>query len=85
MKISFTPIAYDEFTRWISLDKAKIKKISKLLKSIEREGPMKGEGKPERLKYIDGYSRHIDDGNRLVYQYQQNEITVLSCSGHYQD
>lgn len=61
-------------------------KINKLLKSIDRDGALKGEGKPEKLKHKKGeYSRRIDDENRLVYEFGAEQITVKSCRGHYDD
>lgn len=42
-----------------------------------------GEGKPERLKYGLGYSRRIDDTNRLVYDIEGNNIIIKACRGHY--
>lgn len=43
-------------------------KINKLFKSIDRDGPMGGEGQPEKLKNLPNtYSRRIDEKNRLVY------------------
>ena len=45
---------------------------------------MKGIGKPEPLKYRDGFCRRIDDTNRLEYDGKQNVI-ILTCKGHYED
>lgn len=67
-------------------DRKTLRKINRLLKSIEREGAMKGEGKPEKLTGRPGdYSRRIDEENRLVYQVEHNKIIVLACKGHYED
>ena len=44
---------------------------------------MYGEGKPERLKYDLGYSRRIDDTNRLVYEIEGDVIIIKACKGHY--
>ena len=44
-----------------------IEKINELIKDIERNGAAKGIGKPEPLKYPPGWSRRIDEGNRLLY------------------
>jgi toxin YoeB len=64
-----------------------LKKINKLLISIQRDGLLGGIGKPERLKYGNNrYSRRIDEKNRLVYkQASENLIEILSCEGHYED
>lgn len=38
-----------------------------MIKDIERNGVLNGLGKPEKLKYRNGYSRRIDQYNRLIY------------------
>ena len=38
-----------------------MKRINELIKSIEREGPSQGIGKPEPLKHRKAWSRRIDD------------------------
>jgi toxin YoeB len=46
---------------------------------------MKGIGKPEPLKHMKAYSRHIDDANRLVYSADENQnLLIIACKGHYQ-
>lgn len=41
-------------------------------------------GKPELLKYRFGYSRRIDDVNRLVYDIDElQNIKIIACKGHY--
>jgi len=74
----------------IFIGKIKIKKtlnkINNLIKSIERDGVMKGEGKPEKLKHKkDEYSRKIDETNRLVYAVEGDKLFIKSCKGHYED
>ena len=85
MDIVFTPTGWTEYSKWLAEDKKTVQKINKLIKSIDRDGPLSGEGKPEKLRHIDGYSRNIDEKNRLVYQYAKEKVTILSCEGHYQD
>ena len=47
---------------------------------------MKGIGKPEPLKYRPGYSRRIDEKNRLVYEIDElKNIKIISCKGHYEE
>ena len=59
-------------------------KPSPRIKDIYRNGLMTGIGKPEALKHIKGYSRHIDHENRLVYSSDENHnLRILSCNGHY--
>ena len=47
---------------------------------------LQGIGKPEPLKHRPGYSRRIDEANRLVYDIDElQNIVILSCRGHYED
>ena len=56
-----------------------------LLKDIARNGN-EGIGKPEPLRHRDGWSRRIDDVNRLVYKLQNDgSVEILQCKGHYDD
>ncbi len=74
---------FDDYVYWQTQDRKTLNKINRLLQSIERDGAMNGEGKPERLKYGSGYSRRIDDTNRLVYEIEDTNIIITSCRGHY--
>lgn len=59
--------------------------IYTLIKDIDRNGAAKGMGKPERLKYFDGWSRRITDEHRLVYSVDDNKIIhIISCEGQYE-
>ncbi len=80
---TFTETGWEHYVYWENQDKKTLDKIKRLLQSIERDGAMKGEGKPERLKYGFGYSRRIDDANRLVYDIEGNQIVIKACRGHY--
>lgn len=84
--LSFTDKGWEHFTSWDDEDKKTGKKIKKLIKSITRDGAMKGEGKPEKLKNeTDMYSRRIDDKNRLIYIANEGNYTITSCRGHYDE
>ena len=40
----------------------------------------------DQLKYRSGFSRRIDDANRLVYDFDElNNIRIISCKGHYEE
>ena len=70
---------------WQVQDRKTLKRINDLLKDIERNGVDKGIGNPEKLRYRDGWSRRIDDTNRLVYKIDENGyLYVISCKGHYE-
>ncbi len=84
--MSFDPNAWKEYVAWQEDDKKTLKKINRLFQSIEREGAMNGEGKPEKLNNLpDTYSRRIDEKNRLVYISVADNYTIMSCKGHYDD
>ena len=86
MRVTFTEDALTEYISWQSEDKKTLSRINKLIRSIQRDGFMKGVGRPEPLKYRKAFSRRINDENRLVYigDSEQN-LVILSCKGHYDD
>lgn len=58
--LTFSPVAWDEYLYWQMQDKKTMRRINQLLKDIQRSS-FDGIGKPEPLKYCDGYwSRRID-------------------------
>ena len=82
----FSDIAFADYLGWQCENAKMWQKINELIKSIERDGPMKGIGKPEKMKYRKGeYSRRIDGENRLVYGVSGDTINIISCKGHYED
>ncbi len=83
---TFTNDAMAEFMDWIKKDKKTANKIYSLIEDIRRNGAMQGIGKPEALKYRSGYSRRIDEANRLIYEIDDlQNIKIISCRGHYAD
>ena len=86
-KIIFAEIGWQHYLYWQAENRKTLQKINKLIKSIERDGPLGGEGKPEQLKHgkTEKYSRRIDDKNRLVYRVEDGKITIETCVGHYED
>ena len=85
-QIVFTEKGFEHYIFWQTEDRKTLKRINSLLKSIERDGAMKGTGKPEKLKHKEGeYSRRINDADRLVYEVADKQIIVKSCRGHYED
>lgn len=69
---------------WMHNNGRLVDKIFALLKDIDRNGAAQGIGKPEHLKYGDGWSRRINDEHRLVYTVDAENINVISCKGHYE-
>lgn len=83
---TFSSDAMAEFMDWIKKDKKTANKIYSLIEDIRRNGAMQGIGKPEPLKHRPGYSRRIDEKNRLVYHIDElQNIKIISCRGHYDD
>jgi toxin YoeB len=83
-RLIFTEKAWEDYLYWQSVDKKTLKRINLLLKDIERDA-VNGIGKPEQLRHRDGWSRRIDDVNRLVYQKSGNDIEIIQCKDHYND
>lgn len=78
--------AWEEYIEWNKENKKVVKKINELIKDIERNGNT-GIGHPEPLVgNMSGYwSRHITDGNRLVYKIDGEHLYIISCKTHYYD
>ncbi len=82
----FTAKGFEDYLYWQMQDRKTLKKINHLLEDIRRNGVLRGIGKPEPLKYRPGYSRRIDDCNRLIYDIDElHDIKIISCKGHYED
>ena len=77
--------AWDDYLYWQSQDKKTLKRINQLIKDIERNGCLKGIGKPEPLSGdLSGeFSRRINDKDRLVYHTEDDRIYIAHCRGHY--
>ena len=83
--VSFTGKALSHIIYWAHNDRKTLDKIYALIKDIVRNGPAVGIGNPERLKHEGGWSRRIDEANRLVYKIENDTIVIKSCKGHYGD
>lgn len=76
---------WEHYLYWQMQDRKTLKRVNDLLKDIERNGAAVGIGKPEKLKHEDGWSRRIDEKNRLVYKIDaQGYLNIISCKGHYE-
>lgn len=84
MALKFDDDAWDDYLYWQQNDKARLKRINSLIRDIQRS-PFEGIGKPEPLKHqFSGFwSRRIDDEHRLVYQVDDETITIVQCRYHY--
>ena len=84
-KLTFAESAWDDYLYWQANDKKTLKRINLLLKDISRNGN-DGLGKPENLRHRNGWSRRIDDVNRLVYQIKDDgSLEIMQCKNHYGD
>lgn len=85
MKVSFEAHAFAEYNDWQKKNKKTFTRIQALITDIMRDPTSRGTGKAERLRHDrSGFcSRRIDKANRLVYQIEGDNITIVSCSGHY--
>jgi toxin YoeB len=82
--------AWEDYVHWQTEDRKTLKKINKLLVSIDRNG-YTCIGKPEPLKHDKrGYwSVEIDEKNRIVFRIKEidNEkhLEIAQCGSHYRD
>ena len=74
-----------DYLFWQTVDKKTVKRINTLIKDAQRN-PYEGIGKPEPLKgNLSGFwSRRINEEDRLVYDYSEGRIRIISCKGHYE-
>jgi len=84
MPIIFSSKAWEDYEYWIKHDKKKVDRINKLIKDTLRN-PFDGIGKPEPLKLnLQGlWSRRIDEEHRLIYEYNEDNLSIVSCRHHY--
>ena len=82
--------AWADYVYWQTQDKKTLKRINKLLVSIDRDG-YKSIGKPEPLKHdLSGFwSVEIDDKNRIVFRIKEinqvKHLEISQCGSHYRD
>lgn len=81
----FSPNGWDDYVYWQTEDRKTLRKINRLIADIQRNGPSDGIGKPEPLRYRPGWSRRIDDENRLIYEMDDHTLKIHACRGHYED
>lgn len=83
-KLIFSDEAWEDYQYWVQHDRKKMERINTLIRDALRN-PFNGIGKPEPLKLnLQGcWSRRIDDEHRLVYEYDDGNICIISCKDHY--
>ena len=84
MAIIFSARAWEDYEYWIKHDKKKVDRINKLIRDTLRS-PFEGMGKPEPLKRnLQGFwSRRIDEAHRLIYEYNDDNLSIIACRYHY--
>ena len=86
--LKFSPQALEDLSKLKKSEPIAFKKAGKLLAELQ-EHPQTGTGKPEPLSgdRSGQWSRRITQKHRLVYEIEENIVTVdiLSAYGHYDD
>jgi len=88
-KIALTDRAKTHLSEWKKSGQLiNLRKIERILIELSNH-PYTGIGSPEALKYnmTEYWSRQIDKKNRIIYQVQEEEVTVIiiAAKGHYGD
>ena len=86
-EIIWSDDAWKDYLYWQMQDKKILKRINRLIKDIERNGPLEGIGQPEALiGNLQGeFSRRINEKDRLVYHIEDGRLYIVHCRGHYDD
>ena len=84
-ELLFSSEGWRDYLYWQTQDRKTLKRINLLIQSIQRDGLAVGLGKPEALRHKDGWSRRIDEKNRLLYVEKGNSVYITSFRGHYDD
>lgn len=84
MKLTFTPIGWEDYQWWLKHEKDTLKRINRLIEDTLRN-PASGIGKPEPLRHVlqGAWSRRITEEHRMVYLHSDSEITILQLRYHY--
>ena len=85
-ELVFSSEGWQDYLYWQAQDRKTLKRINALLASIQRDGPENGIGKPEPLRHKPGWSRKINEKDRILYHLvESGDIRVTSLRGHYED
>lgn len=88
LKLNWDYDAWNDYLAYLKKgDKKSFNKINLLIDDIIKNGPLKGLGKPERLKHElnDFFSREINKKDRLVYRVENDILQIIQCSSHYEN
>ena len=85
-ELLFSSEGWQDYLYWQTQDRKTLRRINALLASIQRDGPGNGLGKPEPLRHRPGWSRRINEKDRILYHIvESGDIRVTSLRGHYED
>ena len=86
MSVKFSPNALKQLFHLAEREKKLFKSFKKIIEDTQRNGTS-GLGHPEQLTgNLSGwYSKHIDDGNRVVFRITDEIVEVSECYTHYQE
>ncbi len=84
LKLTWTENALKDLDWWQQNDIKMLKKIIQICLETCKN-PTTGLGKPEPLKFdLQGYwSRRINQEHRIIYAFDENQVTVIQCRFHY--
>lgn len=85
LRLTWTENALKDLDWWQQNDVKLLRKIIQICLEICKD-PTKGIGKPEPLKFdLQGYwSRRINQEHRIIYTFNESQVTVIQCRFHYQ-
>jgi toxin YoeB len=85
LRLTWTETGLEDLTWWVEHDPKMLKKVMKLCLETCKN-PRSGIGLPEPLRFnLHGYwSRRITQEHRLVYAFDDEEVTIIQCRYHYQ-
>ena len=78
--------AWADYLYWQTQDKKTLKKINRLLQSIDRSGyDCQGQSEPLKGDLSGFWSVRIDVKNRIVFRIVDNHMEIAQCGSHYRD
>jgi toxin YoeB len=84
MKLLFADQAWEDYLYWLRTDRRTLERINRMIDATRRQ-PFEGIGKPEPLKHqlAGWWSRRIDDGHRMVYRVNGDDLWIAQLRYHY--
>ena len=78
MRLVFTPNGWDDYTHWLSADRATLKRINRLIDDALRD-PTAGIGKPEPLRHMLAERGRVASRRSIVWCAWSTATTSSSC------